>query len=125
MRPTRSPGLRFGLTCRTRVSDLSGCVGVEGTKTRHAHRFATRNAMGEEYPNNGFFRAFDAPNRIAFSETGAAEGMTTSIDFVDLGDGRCETICRQTNVPGMYRSPEAQAGMNAALDRGVTFIESL
>jgi uncharacterized protein YndB with AHSA1/START domain len=83
------------------------------------------DATGEEYPNNGFFIAFDAPNLIAFSETGAADGMTTSINFVDLGDGRCETICTQTNVPAMYRSPEAQAGMNAALDRGVTYIESL
>jgi uncharacterized protein YndB with AHSA1/START domain len=83
------------------------------------------DANGEEYPNHGFFVVFDAPSRIAFSETGGAEGMMTSIEFIDLGDGRCETISTQTNVPAMYRTPEAQAGMNAAIARGAAYIESL
>ncbi len=59
----------------------------------------------------------DAPNEIAFSETGAAQGMSTSIKSADLGAGRRKTICTQTNVPAGCRSAEAEAGMSAVIER--------
>jgi hypothetical protein len=51
--------------------------------------------------------------------------MTTSLTFVDLGDNRTEVTIHQTNVPEMYRSPEAQAGMQSSLDRFAEYVSSL
>lgn len=35
----------------------------------------------------------------------------------ELGGGRTEVITHQTNVPEMYRAPEAVAGMTSSFDR--------
>ena len=51
--------------------------------------------------------------------------MTTSITFTDLGDGRTEVFIHQTNVPEMYRTPEAQAGMQSSFDRFAAYLETL
>jgi hypothetical protein len=51
--------------------------------------------------------------------------MTTSMTFTDLGDGRTEIFSHQSNVPEMYRSPEAQAGMQSSLDRFAEYVSSL
>ncbi len=51
--------------------------------------------------------------------------MTTSITFTDLGDGRCETVTHQTNVPEMFRSPEAQAGMLCSFDKMAAYLATL
>jgi uncharacterized protein YndB with AHSA1/START domain len=80
---------------------------------------------GDEYPNLGVYVEVDPPNRISFSEKGDAEGMTTSVDFVDLGDGRTHTVTHQTNVPAMYRSPEALAGFEASLDRFAGYLATI
>ena len=51
--------------------------------------------------------------------------MTTSVTFVDLGDGRTEVTIHQTNVPEMYMTAEAQAGMQSSLDRFAAYVSSL
>jgi hypothetical protein len=51
--------------------------------------------------------------------------MTTSIVFKDLGDGRTETITHQTNVPEMFRTPEAQAGMTSSFDKMAAYMATL
>ncbi len=51
--------------------------------------------------------------------------MTTSITFTDLGDGRTEVVTHQTNVPEMYRTPEAQAGMQSSFDRFAAYLATL
>ena len=51
--------------------------------------------------------------------------MTTSLTFIDLGDGRTQVDTHQTNVAEMYRSPEAQAGMQSSFDRFGTYVSSL
>lgn len=82
--------------------------------------FATtmvNDATGEEYPNIGEYVEIVRPSRLVFREHGNAEGMTTAIDFEDLGDGRTRTITHQTNVPAMYAGPEAQEGMKASFVR--------
>ena len=74
---------------------------------------------GEQYPNLGEYVEVVEPSRLAFREPAVA-GMQTAIDFIDRGDGTTLCVTTQTNVPAMYRSPEAQAGMEAAfgeLDR--------
>jgi hypothetical protein len=58
------------------------------------------------------------PERLVFSEPDVpGGGMTTSITFNDLGDGRTHVVAHQTNVPAMFRSPEAQAGMRTSFDK--------
>ena len=91
-------------------------------------RFETimvNDETGEEYPSIGVFVEFDPPSKLAFAEPGVAGGMTTTVTFVDLGDGRCRTITHQTNVPAMFRSPEAQEGMQSSFDRMAAYLATL
>jgi uncharacterized protein YndB with AHSA1/START domain len=83
------------------------------------------DATGERYPNAGVFVEVDAPSKMVWRELGAAEGMTNTSTFTDLGNGRTEVVIHQQNVPAMYRSPEALAGFNASLDRFVVYLATL
>ena len=65
------------------------------------------------------------PTRIVFSESDVEGGMTTSITFRDLGDGRTEAVTHQTNVPEMFRTPEARAGFESSLDRCAAYLATL
>lgn len=60
------------------------------------------------------YEEVDSPARLEWVEPDS--GMTTTITFHDLGDGRTEVVTRQTNVPAAYRSPEARAGFETSLD---------
>jgi hypothetical protein len=62
------------------------------------------------------------PKKLVWTEPDVEGGMTTSIIFNDLGDGRTETVTHQTNVPEMYPSPEAQAGMATSFDRFAEYL---
>jgi uncharacterized protein YndB with AHSA1/START domain len=83
------------------------------------------DATGAEYPNIGVYVEFDPPHKLAFSEPGVEGGMTTTITFNDLGDGRTEAVTHQTNVPEMYRTPEAQEGMASSFDRFAEYLGTL
>lgn len=83
------------------------------------------DADGAEYPMRGVYVEFDAPNQLSWSEPNVEGGMMTSVTFKDLGDGRTEVVIHQTNVPEMYRSPEAQEGFNSSLDRFAAYISTL
>ena len=73
------------------------------------------DASGAEYPNRGVYVEIREPEFLSFAEPDV--DMLTSSTFTDLGDGRTEIRIHQTNVPAMYRSPEAQAGFNSSIDR--------
>ncbi len=91
-------------------------------------RFETTMVLdetGERFPNAGVFVEIDAPNKLVWRELGAAEGMTNTSTFTDLGNDRTEVVIHQQNVPAMYRSPEAQAGFNASLDRFAAYLTTL
>ena len=83
------------------------------------------DGSGDEYPMRAVFVEFVAPERLAWSEPDVEGGMTTSLTFTDLGDGRTEVVVHQTNVPEMYRSPEAQAGMQSSFDKFAAYISTL
>jgi uncharacterized protein YndB with AHSA1/START domain len=83
------------------------------------------DADGTEYPSRGVFVEIVEPETLIWSEADVEGGMTTSITFKDLGDGRCETVAHQTNVPEMFRSPEAQAGMQTSFDKMAAYLASL
>ena len=80
---------------------------------------------GEEYPNRGIYVEIDRPNRLVFTEPDVEGGMQTSITFRDLGDGRTETVTHQTNVPAMFLSPEAQAGMTSSFGKFDRYLATL
>ncbi|WP_426570898.1 SRPBCC family protein [Aquihabitans sp. McL0605] len=86
-------------------------------------RFLTvmvHDESGDEYPTTGEFVEFDEPNVFAFREPDS--GMISQSTFEDLGDGRTRLTIHQTNVPAPYRSPDALAGFNTALDKLVTYL---
>jgi uncharacterized protein YndB with AHSA1/START domain len=75
------------------------------------------DATGEEYPNRGVYVEVVPPERLVFTEPDVEGGMTTSITFEDLGDGRTRTFTHQTNVPEMFRTPESREGMESSFVR--------
>lgn len=80
---------------------------------------------GMEFPNNGVFVEVTAPETLVWTEPEVEGGMTTRLTFIDLGDGRTQVDTHQTNVPEMYRSDEAQAGMQLSLDRFAAYVKAL
>jgi uncharacterized protein YndB with AHSA1/START domain len=83
------------------------------------------DATGAEYPSRGVFVEVTEPERLVWVEPEVEGGMTNTVTFVDLGDGRTEVVTHQTNVPEMYRSEEAQAGMQSSFDRLAAYLASL
>ena len=81
------------------------------------------DADGSEYPSRGVFVEVVAPERLVWSEPDS--GMTTTSTFVQLDDGRTEVRIHQTNVPEMFRTPEAQAGFESSLDRFAAYLATL
>jgi uncharacterized protein YndB with AHSA1/START domain len=80
---------------------------------------------GEEYPTRGVFVEIVPPEKLVWGEPDVEGGMTTSSTFTDLGDGRTEVVVHQTNVPAMFRSPEAQAGMQSSFDEFAAYLATL
>jgi uncharacterized protein YndB with AHSA1/START domain len=80
---------------------------------------------GAEYPMKAVFVEIVEPEKIVFREPGVEGGMTTSMTLVDLGPGRTEVRTHQTNVAEMYRTPEAQAGMQSSFDRFEAYLATL
>ncbi len=74
---------------------------------------------GEQYPSKGVYTEITRPSVLAWEEAG---GMVNRSTFVDLGDGCTEVRIHQTNVPEMFRTPEAQAGMASSLDRFAAYL---
>ena len=83
------------------------------------------DASGAEYPMKGVFVEVIPPEKLAWTEADVEGGMTTSITFNDIGDGKTETIALQTNVPEWARTPEAQAGMLSSFDKMAAYLATL
>ncbi|MEO5842632.1 MAG: SRPBCC domain-containing protein [Acidimicrobiales bacterium] len=78
---------------------------------------------GAEYPSRGIFVEIAPPERLVWSEPDS--GMTTTSTFVQLDNGSTEVRIHQTNVPEMFRSPEAQAGFQSSLDRFAAYLATI
>ncbi len=83
------------------------------------------DADGAEYPMRGVFVEVVPPEKLSWTEADVEGGMTTSITFNDLGDGRCETIAVQTKVPEQFATPEARAGMESSFDKMAAYLATL
>ena len=74
---------------------------------------------GAEFAMHAVFVEIDPPNKLLDEPT--SRGMT-------LGTSRSRAADRihpQTNVPEMYRTPEAQAGMQSSFDRFAAYVSSI
>jgi uncharacterized protein YndB with AHSA1/START domain len=123
--------------CMTTPAHLTHFWGPAGARTplegitvepHPGGRFETlmvNDETGAEYPMRGVFVDFDPPRKLTFTEADVEGGMTTSIVFNDLGDGRTETVTHQTNVPPMLMSPEARAGLESSFVKLDAYLATL
>jgi uncharacterized protein YndB with AHSA1/START domain len=81
------------------------------------------DADGSEYPTRATYVEVVEPERLVWAET--YSGMTVTATFSDLGGGRTEVHIHQTNVPGPFLRPEAQAGFATSLDRFAAHLAQL
>jgi uncharacterized protein YndB with AHSA1/START domain len=80
---------------------------------------------GEEYAMSAVFVEFTPPERLSWTEPDVEASMLTTITFHDLGNGTTEAVTVQTNVPAMYLTDEAQAGMQTSFDKFDAYLETL
>ncbi len=83
------------------------------------------DADGSQYTMRAVYVEVQRPGKLVWTEPDVEGGMTTTITFVELGDGRTEVVTHQTNVPAMVRSPEAQEGFLTSLDRFGVYVAML
>jgi len=83
------------------------------------------DADGTEFASRGVYVEIDPPEKLVWTEQDVEGGMTTSITFKDLGDGKCETTTHQTNVPEMFRSPDVQAGMQSSFEKMAAYMATI
>ena len=89
-------------------------------------RFVTvmvNDATGDEFAGACVYTEITRPSVLAWKEDDSE--ITARTTFADLGDGRTEVTIVQSNVPAMYRSPEAQAGFKSSLDRFAAHLATL
>jgi uncharacterized protein YndB with AHSA1/START domain len=80
---------------------------------------------GATYPMRAVYVEIEPPEKLVWTEAGVEGGMLTSITFIDLGDGTTEVVSHQTNMPEMFRTAEAQAGMQTSFDKFEAYLGSL
>jgi uncharacterized protein YndB with AHSA1/START domain len=77
---------------------------------------------GGSYTMHAVYAEIVPPERIVWTEPGT--GVITTSTFTDLGGARTEVRIHQAKVPDYARSPEAQAGFLASLDRFAAYLKT-
>jgi len=123
--------------CLTRPEHLTRFWGPDGTTTprdgitvdlRPGGAFETvmvNDADGSSYPMRAVYREVQRPERLVWTEADVEGGMTTTITFTDLGDGRTEVVTHQTNVPAAMADPGARRGFETSLRRFADYADDL
>jgi uncharacterized protein YndB with AHSA1/START domain len=123
--------------CMTQPRHLTRFWGPDGTTTpvdgitvdlRPGGVFETvmiSDADGSQYTMRAVYVEVTRPERLIWTEPDIENGMTTTVTFHDLGDGRTEIVTHQTNMPEAFLSPAAQAGFATSLDRFATYVSEL
>lgn len=81
------------------------------------------DADGSQYPTRATYVEVAESDRLVWKEEHS--GMTVTATFADLGGSRTEVRIHQTNVPGAFLSPDAQAGFLTSLDRFAAYLAEL
>ena len=123
--------------CMTQPEHLTRFWGPDGTTTpiggitidlRPGGVFETvmmNNADGSSYPMRAVYREVLRPARLVWTEQDVEGGITTTITFTDVGDGRTEVVTHQTNVPPLMAGPEARRGFDTSLRRFADYVDEL
>ncbi len=123
--------------CLTTPEHLAHFWGPAGTTTpvqnitvelRPGGRFETvmvNDGDGRTYAMRAVYVEVRRPDRLVWTEPDVEGGMTTTITFTELDDGRTEVITHQTNVPPALQAPEARAGFQTSLDRFDVYLAGL
>jgi uncharacterized protein YndB with AHSA1/START domain len=123
--------------CMTKPEHLTHFWGPTGTTTpidgitvdlRPGGVFQTMmvsDSDGGQYTMRAVYVEVQRPGRLVWTEPDVEGGMTTTITFTELGDGRTEVITHQTNVPAAFRTREATEGFKTSLDRFDTYLAKL
>lgn len=122
--------------CMTRPEHLAQFWGPAGTTPadgvtidlRPGGLFETvmvNDTDGSRYTMRAVYVEVERPAKLVWAEPDVEGGMTTTITFTDLGDGRTEVCTHQANVPAEFRSRGAQAGFLTSLDRFGAYIAEL
>jgi uncharacterized protein YndB with AHSA1/START domain len=130
-----SPELLFD--CMTQPEHLTRFWGPDGTTSpldgitvdlRPGGAFETvmtNDADGSSYTMRARFLDVVRPERLVWTEPDVEGGMTTTITFTDIGDGRTEVVTHQTNVPPVMTGPEARRGFETSLRRYAEYVGQL
>jgi uncharacterized protein YndB with AHSA1/START domain len=123
--------------CMTRPEHLTRFWGPDGTTTpadgitvdlQPGGVFETvmvNDTDGTSYTMRAVYRDVRRPERLVWTEADVQGGMTTTITFTDLGDGRTEVVTHQTNVPAAMAGPDARRGFETSLRRFADYADSL
>jgi uncharacterized protein YndB with AHSA1/START domain len=123
--------------CLTSPEHLTRFWGPAGTTTPAENitvelwpggRFETvmvNDRDGSTYAMRATYVEVRRPDRLVWTEPDVEGGMTTTITFIELDDGRTEVVTHQTNVPAAMQAPEARAGFQTSLDRFGAYIAGL
>ncbi len=123
--------------CMTQPEHLTHFWGPAGTTTpvggitvdlRPGGAFETvmvNDADGSQYTMRAVYREVRRPDKLVWTEPGVGGGMTTTITFTELGNGRTEVITHQTNVPAAHADPRARKGFETSLSRFDTYVAAL
>jgi uncharacterized protein YndB with AHSA1/START domain len=83
------------------------------------------NTDGSRYTMRAVYIEVRRPEKLAWTESAVEGGMTTTITFEDLGDGRTQVVTHQTNVPAMMANPDARKGFETSLRRFAEYVVQL
>jgi uncharacterized protein YndB with AHSA1/START domain len=123
--------------CLTLPEHLTRFWGPDGTTTpvdgitvdlRPGGMFQTvmvNDSDGSSYAMRAVYREVLRPERLVWTEQDVEGGMTTTITFTDLGDGRTEVVTHQTNVPSLMAGPDARRGFETSLRRFADYVDQL
>jgi uncharacterized protein YndB with AHSA1/START domain len=123
--------------CLTQPEHLTRFWGPDGTTTpvdgitvdlRPGGAFQTvmvNDTDRSSYTMRAVYTEVRRPERLVWTEAGVEGGMTTTITFTDLGDGRTEVITHQTNVPPAMAEPGALRGFETSLRRFGDYVDHL
>lgn len=123
--------------CMTQPEHLTHFWGPAGTTTpvggitvdlRPGGAFETvmvNDADGSQYTMRAVYVQVQRPEKLVWTEPGADGGMTTTITFAELGNGRTEVITHQTNVPAIFADPQARKGFMTSLSRFDGYVAAL
>jgi uncharacterized protein YndB with AHSA1/START domain len=83
---------------------------------------------GEEYPSDGHFGVFEPPRRLSFGEDSSDHPMIqsgeTTVEFIDLGDGRTKVVITSRMICAEELLGMAQVGWAGQLAKLDAFLAS-